>query len=244
MYPYMGMSYGVDHADGLVGIGMGLKDHFLWTDRLASADPETRFRILKRSNVKFWINLDHLVSYSGEHLIRNPDRMKVFADALPRAFLVPRARHVGAGRVLDVYYSETFDPLQEVLLDKPMDFEPSPSFTGEVEDILYQPNRVEVHTRQVGDGFLVLLDSWFPGWTVTVDGQPGQILRANHFFRAVRLGPGDHRLIFEFTPEGWTLGLWVSGTSLGAILLLSLWVCRRPPVEALKSPSSPENVFT
>jgi uncharacterized membrane protein YfhO len=85
--------------------------------------------------------------------------------------------------------------------------------------VSYRPNHVTIKTRQEGNGFLVLMDSYFPGWTVKVDGKEKPVLRANHFYRAVQLGPGEHTLEFEYFPEGFRLGLMISGISL---LLLTL----------------------
>jgi hypothetical protein len=50
-------------------------------------------------------------------------------------------------------------------------------------------------------GFLVLNDVWQNWWTAQVDGLPAPILRANLMFRAVRLGPGPHRVRFRFEPH-------------------------------------------
>ncbi len=121
--------------------------------------------------------------------------------------------------ILKTYYDGSFDPLSEVLLNESVVFEATPDFNGKVEQVRYRPNHVTIKTRQKGNGFLVLMDSYFPGWTVKVDGKEKPILRANHFYRAVQLGPGEHTLEFEYFPEGFKLGLMISGISL---LLLTL----------------------
>ena len=66
-------------------------------------------------------------------------------------------------------------------------------------------------------GYLVLTDTYYPGWQATVDEEPAQILAADHAFRAVALGPGEHMVIFEYTPLSFRIGAW---TSLAAALLL------------------------
>ena len=222
--PFNGMITGVENAGGLPGLGLELRRHVEWYRALIKAEPEKRFRILKRSNVKYWVDADTptTLSAQGKPLIL-PSRVKVWDDALPRAFMVGRFKVQNKEEVLDSYYDESFDPLSEVLFSVPVDFKPSPEFSGKVQSVSYQPNRVSVKTSQKGSGFLVLLDSYFPGWTVRVDGEEQPILKANHFYRAVQLGPGEHTLEFEFFPVGFREGLMISSAAAVVLLALPLW---------------------
>jgi len=148
-----------------------------------------------------------------------PDRLKVFGDFLPRAFMVPGYRFMAGDKIMDTYYEASFQPRSEVLLEEKIDFVSSEHFEGRVASIEYSSNKVVLETEQTGNGFLVLLDSWFPGWEVKVDGAPGRILKANHFYRAVQLGSGRHTLEFEFFPLGFQTGIWISTLTL--LLLVS-----------------------
>jgi hypothetical protein len=80
----------------------------------------------------------------------------------------------------------------------------------------YQPERVEVATDSPRDGFLVLSDTYRPGWSVLVDGAPSPLLRAHSAFRAVRVPSGKHRILFLYQPASLRVG--------GALSLLSLIV--------------------
>ena len=241
--PYTGMVYGVENVLGRRGLGLGLKYQLIWISILRKSHPEMRLRILERSNVGYWINLDQETHFNaeGEPEIL-PDRIHVLKKALPRAYLVPGMRVMEENAVLNTYYAASFDPLQEVLLTEPTEFQPSDYFQGQVERVDYRPNHVTLKTRQEGNGFLVLNDTYFPGWTVTVDGQKRTILKANHYYRAVQLGPGEHTLEFDYFPEGFKEGLIVSALSL--LILIALPLCR--PVKRvglqpyLPSDSGPE----
>lgn len=223
LHPFTGMVSGVEHAGGLPGLGLELRKHVEWYYAMIQALPEKRLRMLKRSNVKFWIDEDALTPFNaqGDPLIL-PSRVKVLEGALPRAFLVGRMKLEEDAKILDTYYDESFDPLSEVLLGESVPFEPSVHFNGSVASVTYRPNGVTVKTKQEGRGFLVLLDSFFPGWTVKVDGEEKPVLKANHFYRAVQLDSGSHTLEFEFFPEGFKEGLAVSAFALLVWMALPL----------------------
>ncbi len=51
-----------------------------------------------------------------------------------------------------------------------------------------------------GGGYLVLLDSFAPGWRADVDGRAADLLRANALYRAVYVPPGRHAVTFTYHP--------------------------------------------
>ena len=48
------------------------------------------------------------------------------------------------------------------------------------------------------------------GWTAEIDGHPQPIFRANAYFRAVRLEPGESQVLFRYQPQSVRLGLILS----------------------------------
>ncbi|MEZ0369609.1 MAG: YfhO family protein [Candidatus Sericytochromatia bacterium] len=88
-------------------------------------------------------------------------------------------------------------------------------------------NRVEIGFETNTSGYLVLADQNLPGWQAQDNGRETPILRANYFQRAVRVGPGQHRIVFSYEAPGFRAG-WIS--TLGAALLwLGLLLWRRQP---------------
>ena len=240
LYSLQGMVFGIEHAGGIPGLALDIQNHLIWYQFLIQSEPDRRRVILKRSNVKYWADGDTPTYHvEGGIPVVTPERIKVFEDALPRAFLVPKMKVPEDGRILTNYYDQSFNPLAEVLLNKPVEFEESASFTGKVEEVTYSPNHVRVKTSQEGNGFLVLLDTYLPGWTVKVDGSEQPILQANYLYRAVQLGPGEHTLEFDYFPEGFKEGLIVSSISL--LILIALAFCRpikRPQYQSSLPPDS------
>lgn len=219
--PNLGMIYGIAYAEGMSGVE--LNDISLWATVFQNSPPERRRRILKRSNVKYWVPP---VENSIDPNPAQP-RVEVLAGALPRAFLVPMARIGKDPQLLNIYYDESFDPYSEVLVSEPVSWEKNEHFAGAVDEIKYDPNRVRIRSHQNGDGFLVLMESWFPGWKVSVDGRPGRILRGNHFYQTVQLEAGEHIIEFSFEPEGFKTGVAVSLGTLLIILTGGLWHASR-----------------
>ena len=89
------------------------------------------------------------------------------------------------------------------------------------------PERVVVETESSGPAFLVLADTFDPGWSATVDGSPAPIRPAYVAFRAVALKAGPHTVEFTYRPAGFTLGLVIS--IIGVALAVFLWFRRGGP---------------
>ena len=87
---------------------------------------------------------------------------------------------------------------------------------------------VEVPNKE--KSYLVYLDSIHPGWRAMVDGKPADILPANMAFKAVKLTPGLHEVVFEFTGGSkWSkLTIWTNMivTLVGAFFLFACGLAR------------------
>jgi hypothetical protein len=218
VYPNLGAIYGLAYVDGMAT--MMMKHSMLWEHLFINSDIPKKRRMLERSNVKYWVTEDFEQLPSAQYP-RGVKKMNVFEDALPRAFLVGESRHVPEAEQLDIYYGSAFNPLEQVLLTEPVEIKKEKQFSGQIEKITYSPNRVTMKTNQNEEGFLVLLDTYFPGWKVEVDGKLEQIFRANYFYRGVRLTPGSHRIEFSYEPVGLKTGAIISGVTFILLLFLN-----------------------
>jgi len=83
------------------------------------------------------------------------------------------------------------------------------------------PNRVIVNGApgQTGERLVVLVSD-YPGWRLTVDGQPVDVAPANGYLGAAML-PGEHTYTFAFQPASHYAGLAVSAL---ALLLTAVWI--------------------
>jgi hypothetical protein len=80
------------------------------------------------------------------------------------------------------------------------------------------------HVRLLADAKrparLVLNDTWYPGWTASVDGHSTPIEHANVAFRAVALPPGRHTVEFTYRPASVRIGELLTAIALIATALL------------------------
>lgn len=210
-----GAIYNTAYADGIET--MLPRDSALWKKIFDASKPDRKKRILMRSNVKYQVGDEYEVTPSSE-LPLGLKKVEEFENTLPRAFLVGRSLLGREPQLLNTYYSESFDPRKEVLLGEEVPIQTRSDFSGQVKKILYSPNKVRLLTEQNGEGFLVLLDTYFPGWKVEVDGKSASIYRANYFYRGVKLNAGHHVVEFSYTPEGLKTGLTISILTLVALL--------------------------
>ena len=85
------------------------------------------------------------------------------------------------------------------------------------------PDRVVVRTDLRGDGYLLLADTYDPGWSATVDGRPAPVRAANIAFRAVFVSKGTHDVVFAYRPVGLVPGLVVTIVGLAVAVVLLIW---------------------
>jgi uncharacterized membrane protein YfhO len=86
------------------------------------------------------------------------------------------------------------------------------------------PDHVRVEAQLDRPAFVVLVETYDPGWRATVDGAPAPLLRANGAFRAVHVPAGSHVVEFLYRPSSVLVG---GAVSLTALLALAGWVSRR-----------------
>jgi hypothetical protein len=133
-----------------------------------------------------------------------------------------------AKRMLD----PSFDPDREILLEDASDTlsshegittgaalpaAASPSITYE------DPRHLLIDASAPADGFLLLADTFYPGWTATVDNATTPIYRANVSTRGIALPKGRHQVRFTYDAPGFALGSTLTAAA-GATLLLWLGI--------------------
>jgi hypothetical protein len=171
---------------------------------------------------------------------RDGDAYIYRVDGAARVRFVQAARRVttdeeAAKRLMDA----TFDPDRELLLhDAPESVRP---IAGAAAEASPEAGASEARTVAAGraviaretsrelvieaeapeDGFLLVADTFYPGWSAEVDGKPTSIYRANLSVRGIQLPRGRHEVRFVYDAPGFTRGLQIT---LVALSLLLLWL--------------------
>ncbi len=180
-------------------------------------------------------NADYRLVYNGEV------RIYENTDVLPRAFAVIAEHDIlRGGTAVDLC---TLDPRTTVLLDQatlPNPDYPQVAVSGTIQPatiVSYTPNEVVVEVEMPQEGWLVLTDSYFPGWKAYRSEPPAAaqegaedpeeselaIARADENFRAVYLDAGSHQVRFKYTPMSAKLGLYGSFMACVVLFLLVLF---------------------
>jgi uncharacterized membrane protein YfhO len=70
-----------------------------------------------------------------------------------------------------------------------------------------------------GQAFLATSEIFYPGWSVAINGKPGQLYMANGAFRGVILNPGVNHITMTYWPEGFSV--WTVISSGGLLMALA-----------------------
>lgn len=75
-----------------------------------------------------------------------------------------------------------------------------PGGTGQRIELLgASADEIRLLARCERTGVLVIRDTFYPGWTATVDGQPAPVHQADFFFRGIVVPPGEHRVTCRYS---------------------------------------------
>lgn len=141
-------------------------------------------------------------------------------DAMDRVYFAKSVKLVPKDQVNDNIIDPKFDPRYETIISKDLNIS---SITGKgiAKITNYTSNIVKIQTQTQSDEILVLADQYEEGWHARIDGKETLISPANLIFRAVKIPPGNHEVVFNYYPESFDTGLKISGATLGLIVFLS-----------------------
>ena len=87
----------------------------------------------------------------------------------------------------------------------------------------YEPNRLVYKASTPKDGVVVFSEIYYPGWQVTIDGQPVDIARADYILRAINVPAGEHTIEMWFDPQSIQVTESIAYAAL-ALLLIGVMV--------------------
>jgi hypothetical protein len=221
LYPPIGGRWGLRGSYDNDLLGLYPKDLFDMVVAFRGAEESPAFlRLLQLGGVEDVIAL-HTEGLDGvlepvpttRGYFPRPIRLYRVPDPLPVAYAVGTARAAEGPAAFRTLVDPDFDPRREVVLPQ-ADTAPAPGFAGRAAMVEQRADRLVLETDLNAPGYVVVLDSYDPGWKATVDATPATVLPANLIFRAVAVPAGRHRVEMVYRPRALLLGLAVSGASL------------------------------
>ncbi len=168
--------------------------------------------------------------------------------ALPRAFAVPELTVLpDDDAVLAALAAADLAPRRQVFVAATDAGLPAakhgatPAGARPVRFVDDSPTRIDLEVGPGAEPWLVLADTFLPGWTATVDGSPAPVHRGNHWQRLVALPTTACRVVFSYAAPGLGAGCLAAGLGALALLLLALWqrrVAGARPAQDRTSPAS------
>lgn len=180
-------------------------------------------RLLDQLNVRYVLSDDLTMDTRGlEQVIAGTPALYRNPSALPRAYLSAGVEEVLPEEIWEKISVSTYNPREKVYVTSPLPAAiPAPvgRRAPETEDLAVRwthrsADKLELTVQSHEAAVLVLSEIDCPGWSVQVDGADAAILRVNHIFRAVAVGPGLHAVRWIFQPPQFRAGLWVAGLSI------------------------------
>jgi hypothetical protein len=249
----VGMTYGLESAGGYDSVSVWRLVHYLWIVNHGAPYPFSSLKddlaagviknfhtpLVDLLNVRWaigpappspaWVERYRPPPGQKPHARHEPGwdpRLNVYENPrfLPRAFVVYGAR-VEPTDAAQARALVGLDPRKQVILDRA----PLPAPVGDGRDLTPATvvrtwrHSLEIEVTPTAPGILVVSEADYPGWSVTVDGQPAPLLRADYALRGVALGAGRHVVEMRFVSRPTQLGLGLSGVGLLGLVGLGLY---------------------
>jgi hypothetical protein len=154
--------------------------------------------------------------------------LRVIPNSLPRAYVASSVRASGPAEALGAL-AAGLDPRQVTLIEAHGASRAAEHPIRPAELAAYSPDRVVLTSEAERSSWLVLTDTYYPGWKAKVNGRAVPISIANYIFRAVPVPAGKATVTLTYEPSSYRLGLFAGLLSLAvAAALLTATLSPRP----------------
>jgi hypothetical protein len=150
-----------------------------------------------------------------------------FTDALPRLSIFHRIEPVSnEDKALLALRSGAVDVSRTALVEGSVPASPATGAESASID-RRTSSTVAASVSLSAPALLMLNDTFYPGWTATVDGTPTPIHRTDFLFRGIAVPAGLHHIVFAYRSRAVELGTSITTVALIAILAAALYRPRK-----------------
>jgi len=157
-------------------------------------------KIIDLLGVRYILSLSDLNSSKFKKVFQEGQtRVYENNNVLPRVFFVENIEFVNDKYdVIEKIFEDNFDLGKSAIAQKSL----VPANTslrwskGNAKIVRYSENKISIKTENEGDGLLVLTDSFYPTWKVSIDGIKTEILQTDYNFRGIIVPKGKHTITF------------------------------------------------
>lgn len=183
--------------------------------------------VAKRENNKITKDTGNISSN-----ISSPKLKKVFEDkslvVLENTQVLPRVILYDQYDISKKYFValekiyKGYDFRRRIILDQEIEHKsPKLDIVDRAEILSYKANEVIIETNIKNSAILMLTDTYYPGWKVSINNAESKILLADGIFKAVSVPRGTSIVKFNFEPRSFYIGLGISLFSLILIIILT-----------------------
>jgi hypothetical protein len=234
-----GVLDGISIINGYGPLVIRRYDNFLGLCFSESIDSPHRLKLLSMINLKYLILPPRIkLTNPAYHIVYKTDNETIWENGLcfPRSYIVHAAEFAKDDETaLKMVFDDGFDPIRTVVLKKNMTTGASLKNPIQPDQekafiLKYEPNKVTVQAKLKDDGYLVLSDVNYPGWTANIldiktgKTETAEVLDANYIFRAVSLKKGDYMVSFIFHPRSFYFGVLISLAALVIVIIVLIFM--------------------
>lgn len=157
-------------------------------------------------------------------------RIWEYTSAMPRVWFTGSLRvEKDPQRIVDTIFDKQTDYNKVAIVEEiPDELKYLPELPEEstlpkalVRILDYQPTSVTIEVNTPSPGIVILSDTFFPGWTARIDGEPNRIYRAYYTLRGIPVRDGLHRITLIYEPITFQIGVLI--TAAGILFSFGLW---------------------
>lgn len=237
-----GIEYSVDRSVDYLNT---IESEELW--RLCNRLPQaSALTLLQRTNSPLVLSMEELKDprlqqlAHFENLAERPVQAYWLKDTLSRAYFASGVAYARSpADALHGLVHPEFPAGNTVILEGSGRPVAGVSGAGSVRPIVRESAHLEYDVEATIPGHLVVLDSYYPGWTAYMDDKEVKIERANYAFRAVDIPIGKHRVRMSYQPTSFFSGLAITAAfTLAGLITIFLAARSRRRTDSMDIPAA------